>query len=99
MRAIENHGGSTHTSQSVHTHVQTYVHMRVTLCVGVVSGMKMEGLFRVPGPAALLDELRQAFEEGIACAPSSHVASWPHPLMSCLSHVVCSCVIMQVGIR
>lgn len=27
--------------------------------------MKMEGLFRVPGPAAVLDELRLAFEEGI----------------------------------
>ena len=29
----------------------------------------MEGLFRVPGPAALLDELRVAFEEGrvLAC--------------------------------
>ena len=24
----------------------------------------MEGLFRVPGPAAVLDELRIAFEEG-----------------------------------
>ena len=27
-------------------------------------GMKMEGLFRVPGPAAVLEELRMAFEEG-----------------------------------
>ena len=36
-------------------------------CVYV--GMDMEGLFRVPGPAALLDELRVAFEEGrvLAC--------------------------------
>lgn len=24
----------------------------------------MEGLFRVPGPAAVLEELRDAFEEG-----------------------------------
>lgn len=27
-------------------------------------GMKMEGLFRVPGPAAVMEELRAAFEEG-----------------------------------
>ena len=35
----------------------------------------MEGLFRVPGPAAMLDELRAAFEEGesgrVAAAPMS----------------------------
>ena len=34
-----------------------------TTCVTV--GMKMEGLFRVPGPAAYTDELRKGFEEGI----------------------------------
>lgn len=30
-------------------------------------GMKMEGLFRVPGPAAVMEELRAAFEEGTKC--------------------------------
>ncbi len=28
-------------------------------------GIKMEGLFRVPGPAAVLEEFRSAFEEGM----------------------------------
>ena len=30
----------------------------------ICAGMTMEGLFRVPGPAAVLEELRDAFEEG-----------------------------------
>ena len=29
----------------------------------------MEGLFRVPGPAAYTDELRKAFEEGMQSTP------------------------------
>lgn len=38
----------------------------VESCVRAIEagGIKMEGLFRVPGPAAVLDELRIAFEEG-----------------------------------
>lgn len=32
----------------------------------VMLGMKMEGLFRVPGPVAVMEELRDAFEEGTA---------------------------------
>lgn len=28
------------------------------------AGLTMEGLFRVPGPAAYTEELRKAFEEG-----------------------------------
>lgn len=31
----------------------------------------MEGLFRVPGPAAVLDELRIAFEEGMCVTITS----------------------------
>jgi len=55
--------------------------------------MKMEGLFRVPGPAAYTDELRKGFEEGSAlwvgrvplCSqvvpapPSQGGTLWPMP--------------------
>lgn len=36
----------------------------VQVSASVCAGMTMEGLFRVPGPAAVLEELRDAFEEG-----------------------------------
>lgn len=38
----------------------------VQSCVRAIEkeGLKMEGLFRVPGPAAYTEELRKGFEEG-----------------------------------
>ena len=38
----------------------------------MTAGLNMEGLFRVPGPAAYTDELRRAFEEG-TCIYTFHL--------------------------
>ena len=39
--------------------------MSVCLNSDLSVGVKMEGLFRVPGPAAYTEDLRKAFEEGM----------------------------------
>ena len=40
-------------------------HVSVYLTFDLATGLKMEGLFRVPGPAAYTEDLRKAFEEGV----------------------------------
>ena len=53
------------------------IHVIMLLNISV-AGMKMEGLFRVPGPAAVLDELRVSFEEGtILVIPSYYIMLLP----------------------
>ena len=40
-------------------------HVSVYVTFDLATGLKMEGLFRVPGPAAYTEDLRKAFEEGV----------------------------------
>ena len=45
--------------------------LKCFLCFTDSVGLKMEGLFRVPGPAAYTDDLRKAFEEGMGLSLSA----------------------------
>ena len=65
IKAIESNG--TYGVCQV-SHIQWCVTVKAAclpvLYVLLPIGMKMEGLFRVPGPAAYTEELRKGFEEG-----------------------------------
>ncbi len=54
VKAIEQYGGK----------LTTVSNYSATHRMNIRLGMTMEGLFRVPGPAAYTDELRKGFEEG-----------------------------------
>lgn len=41
--------------------------IKVCILIYIFIGMSMEGLFRVPGPAAYTEELAKGFEEGEQC--------------------------------
>ena len=47
-------------------HVRVCSHHFTCVCVCLCVGIKTEGLFRVPGPAAYTEDLIKGFEEGMS---------------------------------
>ena len=62
-------------------HVRVCSHHFTCVCVCLCVGIKTEGLFRVPGPAAYTEDLIKGFEEGM----SMHVTC-TSVVFSCRGH-------------